>query len=322
MIAFGSAIQGAEAYRKYAEPGVRRAAERDSEVYAFAAVQPVGRTYNLILDAAAARDDLEALALVHPHTEIADDDFCETVRAVVCADPSVGVAGCAGAVGVRSIGWWEGSVTSSRRILHRYGEFGGGELPAFSWVGRRSLVPVSPGPPAEVETVDGQLLVLSKWAVRNLRFDESLRFSFGFDLDFCCSVRAGGRRVVVADFGAVFHRSLELVKDLDVWAAAHMQVAEKWDAMLNGPAGSLDGRADSGIADDAHWKRRARYAEADREAARAFAFSRSLKLDAQVLELELEFDEMINSVSWRMTAPLRAANRLRRRRLRREDETE
>ena len=33
---------------------------------------PTGRTYNLVLDAAAERDDLEALVLVHPHTEIVD----------------------------------------------------------------------------------------------------------------------------------------------------------------------------------------------------------------------------------------------------------
>ena len=76
MIAFGCAITSGEAYRRFAEPGVRRAAEPDSEVYAYAAVQPIARTYNLILDAAAQRDDLEALVLVHPHTEIVDPRFC------------------------------------------------------------------------------------------------------------------------------------------------------------------------------------------------------------------------------------------------------
>ena len=40
LIAFGSAIRGAEAYRRYAEPGVRLASEPDSEVFAFAAVDP------------------------------------------------------------------------------------------------------------------------------------------------------------------------------------------------------------------------------------------------------------------------------------------
>jgi Glycosyltransferase like family len=292
MIAFGSSIQGAEAYRRYADPGVRLASEPDSALFAYAAVEPVGRTYNLILDAAAERDDLEALVLVHPHTEIVDRDLAAKVR-VALRDPDVAVIGCAGATGVRSIAWWEGQVTAAPSV-QRYGEFGGGELPAFSWTEQGR-------PPAEVDTIDGQLMVLSPWAVRNLRFDESLLFNYGFELDFCLQARAAGRRIFVADLRAVFHRSLELVRDLDVWAEAHIRLAEKWDGMLNPPP-----------ADEEGWKRRARYAEADREAARAFAFSRSLKLDARVLELEREFDCATHSLSWKVTAPLRAANRLRR----------
>lgn len=293
MIAFGSAIQGAEAYRRFADPGVRFAAEPDSEMFAFAAVEPVSRTYNLIMEAAARRDDLEALVLIHPHAEIVDPQFAAKVRDAL-RDPDVGVVGCAGATGVRSIAWWEGAVTAAPGI-QRYGEFGGGELPTFSWT-------EPDRPPSEVEVVDGQLLVLSPWAVRNLRFDESLLYSYGFDVDFCLQARGAGRKVVVADLRVVLHRSLELVKDLDVWSEAHMRVAEKWDQVLH-----------DSVADESGWRRRARYAEADREASRAFAFSRSLKLDARVLELEREFEDKIHSVSWRVTAPLRAINRRRRR---------
>ena len=182
VIAFGSAIGGAEAYRRYAEPGVRLASEPDSEVFAFAAVDSTARSYNLILDAAAARDELEALVLVHPHTEIVDPAFCAKVRAAL-ADPEVGVAGCAGANRVRSIAWWEGTVISSA-ATQRYQEYGGGELPAISWARHRP-------PPAEVEVLDGQLLVLSPWVVRNLRFDEDV-LDHGFDVDFSLRV-AGGR---------------------------------------------------------------------------------------------------------------------------------
>jgi hypothetical protein len=292
MIAFGSSIQGAEAYDRYADPGVRLASEPDSALFAYAAVEPVGRTYNLILEAAAEREDLEALVLVHSHTEIVDRDLPAKIRHVL-RDPDVAVIGSAGATGVRSIAWWEGNVTAAPSV-QQYGEFGGGELPAFSWTEQ------SP-PPAEVDTVDGQLMVLSPWAVRHLRFDESLWFNYGFELDFCLQARALGRRVIVADLRATFHRSLELVKDLDVWAEAHIRLAEKWDGMI-GPEPE----------DEEGWKRRARYAEADREAARAFAFSKSLNLDARVLELEREFDRAMHSRSWKVTAPLRATNRLRR----------
>jgi hypothetical protein len=292
VIAFGSSIQGAEAYRRYAEPGVVLASEPESVVYAFASVEPLARTYNLILDAAAERDDLEALVLVHSHTEITDPGFGLKVREAL-REPDVAVVGCAGAVGVRGIAWWEGKVVAGE-LVHGYEEFGGGQFPAYSWTQRES-------PPADVEAVDGQLLVLSPWAVRNLRFDEALILNYGFDVDFCLQARAAGRRVMVADLRAVFHRSVELVGDLDVWIAAHIQLAEKWGAALNG-----DG------VDEAGWKRRARRAEADREAQRAIAFSTSLKLDARVLELERDLEDKTSSLSWRLTAPLRAVNRWRR----------
>ena len=298
MIAFGSSISGAEAYRRYAEPGVRLAAEPDSEVYAFAAVEPVGRTYNLILEAAA-RDDLEALVLVHPHTEIVDPHFCAKVRRTL-SDPAVGLIGCAGATGVRSIAWWEGRVTAAP-VVHRYEEHGGGELPAVSWAERHV-------PPAPVDALDGQLLVLSPWVVRNLRFDEGLLLGYGFDLDFSLQVQAAGRRLIVEDLRVVHHRSLELVSDLEVWVQAHIGVAEKWSRALG----------DEGD-DDGAWKPRARIAEARCEAARAAAVSKALILDARVLELERSLEEKLHSPSWRLTAPLRALNRVRREAARRRD---
>ena len=55
-------------------------------------------------------EDLEALVLVHQDAELVDDDFCDRVRAAL-ADPEVAIAGCAGAIGVRSLAWWEGAIT-------------------------------------------------------------------------------------------------------------------------------------------------------------------------------------------------------------------
>ena len=59
------------------------------------------------------------------------------------------------------------------------------------------------------------------------------------------------------------------------------------------------------------WKRRARRAEAEREAARTFAYSSANRLDAEVLALEREMAAMTDSPSWRLTAPLRWINRVR-----------
>jgi hypothetical protein len=292
LIAFGSSISGAEAYRRYAEPGIRRAAEPDSRVLAYAGVEPVGRTYNLILDAAAAIEGLEALVLVHPHTEIADSAFCAKVRDAL-SDPDVGLVGCAGARGVQGIAWWEAEVVIGR-VRQQYEEYGGGTIESAAWADRNPV-------PAEVEAVDGQLLALSPWAVRNVRFDETLLLSHGFDLDYSLRIREAGRKLVVADLEVIHHRSVELIPDLAVWVEAHIQLAEKWDSALHETPDDEDG-----------WKRRARRAEARREAARAIAMSESLKLDARVLELEREFEQQTSSVSWKLTAPLRAINRWRR----------
>jgi hypothetical protein len=292
LIAFGASISGAEAYRRYAEPGIRRVAEPDSEVFAYAAVEPVGRTYNLILQAAAGRDDLEALVLVHPHSEIVDPAFCATVRAAL-ADPEVGAVGCAGGRGVTSIAWWEAEVVCGP-VRQHYEEYGGGEIDSVSWAARMA-------PPAPVDALDGQLLVLSPWVVRNVRFDETLLLSHGFDLDFSLQVRQAGRTLMVADLAVAHHRSLELISNLEVWIEAHIRVAEKWNGTLRA---AIDG--------EEAWKRRARVAEARREAARAVAMSESLKRAARGRELERELEARTDTLGWRLTAPLRALNQLRR----------
>jgi hypothetical protein len=296
MIAFGCAITAPEIYEQRAKPGIDAAAEPDSAILAFRATSSVFRSYNLLLSRAAALDDLEALVLVHQDTEIVDPGFCATVRATL-ADPQVGVAGCIGALGVRSIAWWEGSVTWAS-FVHRYGELGGGDLPGFAWtVGDRPAYART----GEVDVVDGFLLVLSPWVVRNLRFDESLGSLHGYDVDFCLQVRAAGRKVVTADLRAVHHHSLDLVADPDGWIEAHVRVAAKWD-------GRLPGAAHAGE----DWERRARRAEAEGEAARAAAVSAHLRYDAREREYRRELEEMRESIGWRMTEPLRRANHWRR----------
>lgn len=298
MIAFAVSLTEIEPYERYAGPGIRRVAEPDSEVWAYAAVSTIPRTMNLFLDTAAEREDLEALVLLHPHAEIIEPDFCSKIRAAQ-QDPEVAVVGCTGATGVRSIAWWEGSV-SSAPVLHRYTERGGGEIPAYEWT--------HPAPPAEVDVVDGFMLVLSPWAVRNVRFDEALALGHGYEVDYCFSVREAGRKVMVADLRIIHHRALELVGEREIWGEAHIQLAEKWEGRIPG----------SPREEAIDWKSRARRAEAEREAARAFAHSHLLGADARVLSLERALEETTESRSWRFTEPLRWANRrraaLRRRR--------
>jgi hypothetical protein len=289
VIAFASAITKPAVYARCAEPGIRRAAEPDSEVLAEPATRSIFASYNGILDAAGAREDLEALVLVHQDTEIVDADMCVKVREAL-SDPDVALVGCVGAIGVRSIAWWEGSVTLAS-FVNRYQEHGGGDLPAFSWAWEDAPAYARVG---EVETVDGFLMVLSPWAVRNVRFDESLSAFHGYDLDYCLQLREAGRKVVTADFRAIHHRPLEMLPDQDEWVEAHVNVAEKWDGRMPG-IGTSPGT----------WEERARRAEAERDAAQTIAHSSVLEGKAERQQLERGLREAHESISWRITAPLR-----------------
>jgi Glycosyltransferase like family len=292
MIAFASSITKPEVYRRCAEAGIRRVAEPDSVIHPLSSIGSIFRSYNALLDAFAGWPGLEALVLVHQDAEIAEPDFCSVVRAAL-GDPQVGVVGCVGAVGVRSIAWWEASVTCAS-FVNRYDEHGGGDLPSFSWTWSEAPAYARIG---EVETLDGFVLALSPWAVDNIRFDESLGQFHGYDLDFCLQVRAAGRKVCTADFRAIHHRALGMVPDPQDWVEAHIRVTEKWDGQM-------------GIGEGAGtWQERARRAEADADGARLLGYMSAVNLQARSRELERAVAEARASISWRLTAPLRAFRR-------------
>jgi hypothetical protein len=289
MIAFGCPITDPEAYEGYAEPGIRRAAEGDSELLTFLNAKSIFRAYNLFCEQAAELDGLEALALVHQDAELMDEDFCEKVRREL-RDPDVAIVGCAGAVGVRSVAWWEGSTTWAS-FTHRFEEMGGGDLPGLTW----DRVPPYAHTGA-VDSVDGVLIVMSPWAVRNLRFDESIGGLHGYDLDICLQARAAGKQVVAADLRVVHHHSLRLLGDTEGWISAHMKIAEKWSNEL-----------DRDRPED--WKKRARLAEAELGAARL----QLILSQHHINRLAEDFAGLQRSRSWRLMAPFRALGRAARR---------
>jgi Glycosyltransferase like family len=304
MIAFASSITDPDAYRRCAQPGIQCAREPDSEVEAMPSVGSIFRSYNALLDHFSPREDLEALVLVHQDAEIVDPNFCQIVRGAL-ADPDVGLVGCVGAIGVRSIAWWEASVTCAS-FINRYDEHGGGDLPSFSWAWNDAPAYARVG---EVETLDGFVLVVSPWVVRKIRFDEQLGEFHGYDLDFCLQVRAAGRKVRTADFRAIHYRQLDMVPDPEQWIDAHVTLADKWD-----------GRMGIGIGAGS-WRERALRAEADADAALMLAHMNSLEADARTLELERAIAETTESISWRITAPLRWLGRTAPKRRRRPELT-
>jgi hypothetical protein len=290
VIVFASAVTDPSQFRRYAEPGIRRAAEPDTQIIPHPAQGSIFANYNAILEQAAQIEGLEALVLLHQDSEIVDPQFCAKLRAAL-AGPDVGVVGCVGALGVRSIAWWEGSVTWAS-FIHRYTELGGGDFPSVTWDQEHSPPYAQLG---EVDSVDGFVLGLAPWTVANIRFDESLGQALhGYDFDYCLQVRHAGHRVVTADFKVIHNHSLQLASDLANWADAHVAVAEKW-------AGRMPGVGEAG----GSWKQRARRAEAEAAVTRGVAISTQLKIDAGAARHEQELAVITDSISWRLTAPLR-----------------
>jgi Glycosyltransferase like family len=207
MIAFAACIGSEEKFRRCAQPGLRLTCETDSPVAEVTTDSSIFSAYNEVLDAFADAPDLEALVLLHEDLEIVDSDFCGKVRRRL-ADPSVAILGVIGARGVTSLAWWEGE--GRGRCLETRGlvDFGGG----FH----------------DVDTVDGLLMVLSPWAVRNLRFDEEGFSGFhGYDADLCFQARAAGKRVVVDEI-AVIHHTKGGYGNLEAYAACDRAFREKW----------------------------------------------------------------------------------------------
>ncbi|MFN8112845.1 MAG: glycosyltransferase [Solirubrobacterales bacterium] len=295
MFAFGCAITSEEIYDRCAAPGFELAKEPDTPIIARLAVGSIFRSYNMLLDVAKEQyPDLEALVIVHQDSEIVDPDFIPKVREAL-RDPDVALVGCAGAIDVRSIAWWEGAVTWAS-FTHVFDDFGGGEIPGISWAPEKIPVYAETG---EVQTIDGFVIAFSPWAIENLRFDESIGgVLHGYDFDICMQAHLAGKKVVTAPMRVAHHHSLILINEAETWIAAHMKLAEKWDEQLP--------------AVNASWEERARRAEAELSATRLAAGSGRLiwemrlgQLEERIEELEARNRALEGSLSWRLTKPLR-----------------
>ena len=185
MIAFGVCIGSWEKYERYARTALQRCAEPDSPVAESSGNASIFTAYNEMLDAYAQLPDIEALVLLHDDVELRDEAFARKVREAL-GDPDVAVLGVIGARGVTGLEWWEGEGVG------RCSE-GRGVIDFGSRTG-------------DADAVDGLLLVLSPWAIRNLRFDSDTFTGFhAYDVDIAFQARAAGKKVRVIDVDLHHH---------------------------------------------------------------------------------------------------------------------
>jgi hypothetical protein len=143
------------------------------------------QAYNSMMDEATAMTCLEGLVLVHDDVVFRDGGAEATVRAAL-VDNVVGLVGAVGGRGQRELSWW----TSADRVGHVQ------HATHDDWF--------SSGV-AEADVVDGLMMAVSPWVVKNIRFDGRGYPGFhGYDGELCSLVRQHGKKVVVADFD-IYH---------------------------------------------------------------------------------------------------------------------
>jgi GT2 family glycosyltransferase len=133
--------------------------------------------------------------------------FAEKVRSRLAAFPEIAIIGVVGAIGVTGLAWWKG--TQVGRVMETRGalNFTAGCV--------------------EADSVDGLLMVLSPWAVHNLRFDERYSGFHAYDVDICFQARDAGKKVAVDDL-RVMHHTKGGFGDHDQWDANDAAFKAKW----------------------------------------------------------------------------------------------
>ncbi len=208
MLAYGVCIGSRERYEALAAPALRDLGgvviEADDQ-------RSICSAYNAILDAVADEPDIEGLVLLHEDVTIESAAFIAAIRTEL-ADPDVAVVGAIGALRPASLRWWQGEGRGRVRDSSGLVDFGGGRH--------------------DVDVLDGLCLVLSPWATRHLRFDESAFDGFhGYDSDICLQARAAGRRVRVTDL-PITHHTHGGYGDAAAYARASAAFAAKWRDLL------------------------------------------------------------------------------------------
>src|SRR4051812_34842581 len=208
MLAYGVCIGSRERYEALAAPHLRDLGgvvlEADDQ-------RSICSAYNAILDAVADEPDIEGLVLLHEDVTIESAAFIAALRTEL-ADPDVAVIGAIGALRPASLRWWQGEGRGRVRDSTGLVDFGGGRH--------------------DVDVLDGLCLVLSPWAIQQLRFDESAFDGFhGYDSDICLQARAAGRRVRVTDL-PITHHTHGGYGDAAAYARASAAFAAKWRDLL------------------------------------------------------------------------------------------
>jgi hypothetical protein len=215
VLIFGTVSAFPEKLATQCAPGIARS--MNGESYEHIVMKSNGReifsAYDRIMsDARFLFDEGEpgdALVLLHDDLELRDPNLADKIAALM-ADPSIAVAGLIGSTGARSLAWWEGTrygrVTDDTYGLHNFAGFG-----------------------FDVDSLDGMLLILSRWACgQTCLVNRGYEGFHGYADELCRQARALGKRAVVTDITAHHHSEGGYVGGAASWSAANANFRKRW----------------------------------------------------------------------------------------------
>lgn len=192
---FGTCVGYPEKLRKYAAPSVQHNVDEPYQYIPISSTGHVPGAYETLRVIAASQPHVEALVLLHDDLEIRDPKFAQKIRRAL-HQPDVAIVGVIGARGVRSMHWWAGGPPTWRGYVED-GRDG------------RTVVDggFAEGDPCDVDSVDGMMFAMSRWAIENLSFVPDVYTGLhGYVEEVCFQARAKGKRVVVSNID-VFHHT-------------------------------------------------------------------------------------------------------------------
>lgn len=200
-IGYGVCVGSWDKFTTYVVP---HAAGR--QIMALSGQTSIAVAYNTILDAFRERD-VDGVILQHDDLEITDPAG-EAKLVAELADPKVGLVGVAGGEGGNGLAWWNHSPVGHQRT---------------------DAMDIDFGPrTGDVELLEGSILLFSRWAVDNLRFDPLPGFH-GYD-EIAAQCRAAGRRVVVANVDTHHHNPMgfKSAESHQEWLRGDEAYRRKW----------------------------------------------------------------------------------------------
>jgi glycosyltransferase involved in cell wall biosynthesis len=185
-VVYGCCVGSWTKFEKYVQPQLYASRSNDNRrcITRFGA-SAIAPAYNTILNELCGTRDLpDMLILLHDDLEITDENAEEKFLNALEADVAlVGVCGGGG----ESLYWWEHSPVGHQLTDVMNIDFG-----------QRT---------GDVELIEGSIMVFSRWAIANLRFDTRFTDFHGYD-EIAAQARALGKRVVVADVDTHHHNPM------------------------------------------------------------------------------------------------------------------